>query len=101
MLHAILHGKAGRIEQEGESLRWRDLFKGSEDLLTATVFGRLPHLSDGALRAMLRFLLGDNPLDPAPFNGWSCGQNWHRCRIAVMSNPMCCSTLTTRWWLSK
>ncbi|MGN4933984.1 hypothetical protein ACTFBW_08640 [Aeromonas rivipollensis] len=67
MLHAILRGKAGRIEREGESLRWRDLFKGSEDLLTATFFGRLPHLSDGALRAVLRFLLGDNPLDPATF----------------------------------
>ncbi len=67
MLHAILHGKAGRIEREGESLRWRDLFKGSEDLLTATFFGRLPHLSDGALGAVLRFLLGDNPLDPATF----------------------------------
>ena len=67
MLHAILRGKAGRIEREGESLRWRDLFKGSEDLLTATFFGRLPHLSDGALRALLRFLLGDNPLDPATF----------------------------------
>ncbi|MFL9592733.1 hypothetical protein ACKC5O_12120 [Aeromonas schubertii] len=64
MLHAILHGKAGRIEREGESLRWLDLFKGSEDLLTATFFGRLPHLSDGALKAVLRFLLGDNPLDP-------------------------------------
>ncbi|AXV36529.1 hypothetical protein BFW41_22295 [Aeromonas hydrophila] len=67
MLHAILRNKAGRIEREGESLRWRDLFKGSEDLLTATFFGRLPHLSDGALGAVLRFLLGDNPLDPATF----------------------------------
>ena len=67
MLHAILRGKAGRIEREGESLRWRDLFKGSEDLLTATFFGRLPHLSDGALRAVLRFLLGDNPLDSTTF----------------------------------
>lgn len=67
MLHAILHGKAGRIEQEGESLRWRDLFKGSEDLLTATFFGRLPHLSDDALRAVLYFLLGENSLDPSTF----------------------------------
>ncbi|MBS4689771.1 hypothetical protein J4G63_21375 [Aeromonas sobria] len=67
MLHAILRGKAGRIEREGESLRWRDLFKDSEDLLTATFFGRLPHLSDSALRAVLRFLLGDNSLDPATF----------------------------------
>ncbi|MGL4716254.1 MAG: hypothetical protein ACRCWL_10170, partial [Aeromonas sp.] len=33
----------------------------------ATFFGRLPHLSDGALRAVLRFLLSDNPLDPATF----------------------------------
>lgn len=67
MLHAILRGKAGRIEREGASLRWRDLFKRSEDLLTATFFGRLPHLSDKALGAVLRFLLGDNSLDPATF----------------------------------
>ena len=32
MLHAILRNKAGRIEREGESLRWRDLFKGRKDL---------------------------------------------------------------------
>ncbi|MCL6742281.1 hypothetical protein [Kosakonia sp. R1.Fl] len=59
MLHAILHGKAGRIGLEGKSLRWRDIFKGSEDLLTATIFGRIPHLSDQALRAFMSFLLGD------------------------------------------
>ncbi|MEA9429198.1 hypothetical protein [Aeromonas caviae] len=67
MLHAILHGKAGRIEREGESLRWRDLFKGSEDLLTATFFGRLPHLSDQALHAVLRFLLGANAVNLTGF----------------------------------
>ena len=42
MLHAILHVKAGRIEsRKGESLRWRDLFKGRKDLPHA---GRLFHL---------------------------------------------------------
>lgn len=67
MLHAILHGKAGRIEQNGESLRWRDLFKGSEDLLTAAILGRLPHLSDQALHAFLYFLLGEEAVNLTEF----------------------------------
>ncbi|MCX4030941.1 hypothetical protein [Aeromonas caviae] len=58
MLHAILHGKAGRVEQGGQSLRWRELFKRNEDLLTATFFGRLPYLSDGAFEAVLGCLIG-------------------------------------------
>ena len=69
MLQAILHGKAGRIEQDGESISWRDAFKRREDLLTAVFFGRVPHLSDDALGAVLRFLLGDdNPIDPSTFD---------------------------------
>lgn len=58
MLHAILHGKAGRVEQGGQSLRWRELFKRNEDLLTATFFGRLPYLSDDAFKAVLGCLIG-------------------------------------------
>lgn len=58
MLHAILHGKAGRVEQGGQSLRWRELFKRNEDLLTATFFGRLPYLSNGAFEAVLGCLIG-------------------------------------------
>ena len=69
MLQAILHGKAGRIEQDGESISWRDAFKRREDLLTAVFFDRVPYLSDSALGALLRFLLGDdNPIDPATFD---------------------------------
>ena len=69
MLQAILHGKAGRIEQDEESISWRDAFKRSEDLLTAVFFGRVPYLSDSALGALLRFLLGaDNPIDPSTFD---------------------------------
>ena len=69
MLQAILHGKAGRIEQDEESISWRDAFKRSEDQLTAAFFGRVPYLSDSALGALLRFLLGaDNPIDPSTFD---------------------------------
>lgn len=68
MLQAILHGKADHIEQDGKSLRWRDLFNPHEDLLTAAFFGRVPYLSDRALGALIRFLLGDdNPIDPTTF----------------------------------
>lgn len=58
MLQAVLHGKAGRVEQGGQSLRWRELFKRNEDLLTATFFGRLPYLSNGAFEAVLGCLIG-------------------------------------------
>lgn len=68
MLQAILHGKADQIKWNGESLRWRDLFKRNEDLMTAAFFGRVPYLSDSALGALLRFLLGDHQIDPSTFD---------------------------------
>ena len=58
MLQAILSSKAGRIGLEGESVSWREAFQRSEDLLTATFFGRVPYLSDGALSALLGFMVG-------------------------------------------
>ncbi|MEY8712302.1 hypothetical protein [Mangrovibacter phragmitis] len=67
MLHAILHGKAGRLGLEGNALRWRDIFKGSEDLLTATIFGRVPHISDLALQAFMFFLIGEHAGDLTEF----------------------------------
>jgi len=59
MLQAVLNGKAGRIERGGEAIRWRELFKRSEDLLTATIFGRLPYLSDEVVTALMELLIGD------------------------------------------
>jgi len=58
VLQAILSSKAGRIGLEGESLRWHDVFQRSEDLLTATFFGRVPYLSSKALSALLAFMVG-------------------------------------------
>jgi hypothetical protein len=52
MLHAIINGKAGRNFQS--EVNWRDLFKGSEDSLTASVFGMLFHLPVEVTWSILR-----------------------------------------------
>lgn len=45
MLNAILNSKSGRLNAADEqSIRWRDLFRGSEDLVTSTIFERLSYL---------------------------------------------------------
>ncbi len=62
MLTAILNNQAGRIEQAGESLQWRDVFKTYEDLLTATVFERFNYLSQHTQNQFISFLL-NSPLD--------------------------------------
>lgn len=45
MLNAILSSKAGRLHGEEGSVRWLDVFRGSEDLATATIIERLSYLS--------------------------------------------------------
>ncbi|WP_372377925.1 hypothetical protein ACBZ91_00475 [Vibrio natriegens] len=60
MLKAILHGKAGRIEHDGQSsVRWASLFKAREDLLTSTVFERFAYLSEPSQFQLLEFCFND------------------------------------------
>jgi hypothetical protein len=63
MLQAIINGKAGRIPlgvRPGDS--WRQAFRASEDLLTASVFGRLAYLDGGVLWEILRRTFGPEAL---------------------------------------
>jgi len=54
MLNAILSGKSGTLSQDlKKGTSWRTLFKGSEDLLTATVFERLSYLPDARFLKIL------------------------------------------------
>jgi len=59
MLIALTNGKAGRIKQDvSAGASWRELFRSSEDLLTASVFGRLSYLEGPMLWKILRRGLG-------------------------------------------
>ena len=55
MLKAIIHSKAGRVEHQGEdSVRWADIFKHHEDLMTAAVFSRFSYLSSDVQNHLLQ-----------------------------------------------
>lgn len=55
MLVALTNGKAGRLKSEIQSgASWRQVFRASEDLLTASVFGRLTYLDGPVLWTILR-----------------------------------------------
>lgn len=60
MLTAITKGKAGRIWLEGaeHSVNWRDVFRRSEDLLTAAIFSRVRYLSPALLTHFMAQLIG-------------------------------------------
>ncbi len=60
MLQAVISGKAGRfpVANGEESVSWRKAFRISEDLLTASVFGRLAYLDDEVLWRIMRPTFG-------------------------------------------
>ncbi|WP_346899854.1 hypothetical protein [uncultured Roseibium sp.] len=56
MLNAVLSSKSGRLHpDDDQGVRWRDLFRGSEDLLTATVFERLSYLRAERVWSLLAY----------------------------------------------
>jgi len=60
MLTAVASGKAGRIQIAGVEHRvsWREVFRRSEDLLTATIFSRMRYLSESSLNSVMGLLIG-------------------------------------------
>ncbi|CAM3317739.1 hypothetical protein [Polaromonas hydrogenivorans] len=60
MLTAITSGKAGRIQIDGveHKVSWREVFRRSEDLLTAAIFGRMRYLSETSLNSVMSLLIG-------------------------------------------
>ncbi|KQW47209.1 MULTISPECIES: hypothetical protein [unclassified Ensifer] len=58
MLQAIVSGKAGRLPASDDTISWRSAFRMSEDLLTASVFGRLAYFSGPVLWRILRRTFG-------------------------------------------
>jgi hypothetical protein len=61
MLTAILNGKAGRIQLDGveHRVRWSDIFRRSEDLLTSVIFGRFRYLSEESQTKFMTLLIGE------------------------------------------
>ena len=67
MLRAIIHGKAGRVDSNGESVSWRKLFKSREDLLTAAIFTRWSYLSLKAKHFLINKWIGRIELKTSAF----------------------------------
>jgi len=62
MLQAITHGKAARVTLDGQKQSWRSLFKTREDLITSSVFERLPYLPDTLIAAFMTALMEHDAL---------------------------------------
>ncbi len=83
MLQALLHGKAGRIEHNGEtSVSWRNLFKTREDLITAAIFGRFAYLSSAVQNHLLTNWYGRAAEQlPHGFTGFEAIEFWPRFQL--------------------
>lgn len=62
MLRAIDSNKAGRVEIDSQSFRWREIFKRSEDLLTSVFFSRVPYLTDDSCCYLMSLLIGEEKI---------------------------------------
>ena len=63
MLHAILNGKAGRVDVKGESIPVRKIYRDSEDMITAAVISRLPYLTPETRHTLLSRCLPESKQD--------------------------------------
>jgi hypothetical protein len=63
VLHAIIGNKSGRVEIKGEKIRVRDIYRDSEDMLTATIVSRIGYLSDSVLNALFRMVFSESERD--------------------------------------
>lgn len=73
MLNAVYHGKAGRVNVDGQSTSWRQLYKTYEDLLTSAFFTRFTYLSGGVQHRLLESWLGTTNVD---FSDFKCAEFW-------------------------
>jgi hypothetical protein len=69
MLNAVYHGKAGRVNVDGQSKSWRQLYKTYEDLLTSAFFTRFTYLSGEIQQRLLESWLDTTNVDFSDFKG--------------------------------
>jgi hypothetical protein len=75
VLHAVKNGKTGHGINERE-VPWRELFKGSEDSLTSTIFERLFYLSNETFWKILTACLPNNVLTSSPIDSFEFWPHW-------------------------
>lgn len=77
MLKAIIHSKAGRIDNHNQdSIRWSEAFKHYEDLLTAAFFGRFAYLSEPVQNLLLLTWFKNQPTGNQYFYGFKDIKFW-------------------------